>query len=127
MITRDQLLYNFRLAQLRLEAAKANEMRWRMVVASTFDNVQRGTNTSADGRVKLVSKVNVNLIKDRDLIQATLTKYQAEFGADAPTGFIEWQFKLSDTAFLALDDRYQIALSDIVTITPATPTVSIVE
>jgi hypothetical protein len=127
MITRAQLLFNFRLAQIRLDAAKAIEMRWRMLVTATFDNVRIGANVSDDGAVKMIARVGVKLDDNRDKVSAAMSKIASEFPDINFNDIVDWKYTISQTGFLALPDEVQTYLSDIVTITPGTPTVSIVE
>lgn len=128
-IPRHILLFNFRLAQLRLEAAKRDEMRWRVLVAfECFADVSIGTNTSSDGLVKLIAKENISLDKDKEKVRLVINKLQNKCGAtDNLAGLFDWDWKFSETVYRQLSDNAKTILAEILTIKAATPTVSLVE
>lgn len=125
-ISRAQLLFNFKLAQLKLEQAKKDELRWRILVAQTFDTVVIGTNTSDDGLVKMIARVNVTLDKDKSKITATMCKFAKEFANELNENLITWDYKLSVPEYNNLSEAAKIALADIITITPGTPSVTLI-
>lgn len=124
-ITRAELLYNFDRAVKALARAKVIEMRWRMLVAKTFNNVCIGTNTSDDGQVKMVAKVSISLDKDKAKIQQTMYKLVTAFSDRNFDNLISWEYKLNEPEYQALPDEAKRIIGDILTIKPATPQVKL--
>lgn len=120
MITPAQLIHNWRVAAAKLKAAKAVELRWRMLIAmQLFPSVHRGTNTN--GKLKLIAKENYVLTKDNDAITIALEKLTKEFPDVAIDSLVTWGATLSASAFEALPEAAQQILADVLTIKPATP------
>lgn len=116
---------NLKLWQRRLERAKKWEMFWRMTVVTSFDEIILGTNTSEDGHVKVIAKVTVSLDKDKEKIQRVMTAFAQQFPNEITERLITWEYKLSETEYHRLSYDAKSALADILTIKPATPTVTV--
>lgn len=126
MITRNELLHNLALAQLKLANAKIEEMRWRMLVATTlFKDVNIGTNWTPEGDCKLVAKINISFSKDKELINRTLSEAGRKFPAAPLTAVFDWQYTFNESEYHALPNEAKIAVAPLLTIKPATPTVEV--
>lgn len=120
MINPAQLIHNWRVASAKLKAAKAVELRWRMLIAiELFPSVHRGTNTN--GKLKLIAKENYVLTKDNDALTIALEKLTTEFPDVSVDSLVSWGATLSASAFEALPQAAQQILADVLTIKPATP------
>jgi hypothetical protein len=124
MISNAELLHNFAIAKAKLAAAKIEELRWRMLVAlhCFSGEIKLGTNWSDDGAVKMVAKVNVSLTKDKLTIHRVMSAFATEYPQDA-SNILDWEWKLSETAYHSLPDAAKAMLGDMLIIKPATPSV----
>lgn len=128
MITRAELLHNLALAQLRLAKAKAEEIRWRMLVAlKLFPNPVIGTNWTAEKDCKMVAKVNISFNKDKTLVTETMTKAVQAFPSEAASigNAVDWEYVFKEVEYNALSDEAKKALAPLLTIKPATPTIEV--
>lgn len=126
MVSRQELLHNLALAQLKLANAKVEEMRWRMLVATTlFKDVNIGTNWTPAGDCKLVAKVNVSFSKDKELINRTVSEASKRFPDNVWSAVFDWQYTFNESEYHALPNEAKIAVAPLLTIKPATPTVEV--
>lgn len=71
MPTRQEILHNWRISKLRLDACKKSEMEWRVAACATFfPDPIIGTNTYQDGSLKLVLTETITLEKDAEKLYA---------------------------------------------------------
>jgi hypothetical protein len=124
MVSHAALIAGHRLAQLRLQLAQAEELRWRTLIAThLFPNAVVGTNTN--GNVKLAIRENLTLEKDQTKIFTTMNSVLAAFPDDAKTiaGLIETKYEIKPAVWNILSDTIKSQLASIVTSKPGLPSV----
>lgn len=127
MATDREIIHNWRIAKQRLDRAKKDEMRWRMLIAmQLFPEVELGTNWYKD-EVKLIAKENYTLDKDRDKVSAVWSKVLAECPDDAANLaiLIDWSMSLNKAVYEAMSEKAQSIFAAVLTIKEATPAVSL--
>lgn len=127
-INRAQLRFNWQRAKQRLDAAKAEEMRWRILMANEFlpIDAKLGTNYSDDGTVKIITKENVTLDKDKNRVSTFVNGVQQKHTINLSHVFF-WQWSFSESNYRDLPHDVQLDLAPILTIKAATPVVEIVK
>lgn len=125
-MTRDEKIMAWEAARKTLEAAKSAEMEMRKaIVAEVFDAEQPGTQNAELGngwKLKAVVKVNYNVDKDADKVDAVLDKLE-DWQADR---LIKWSPTLSVTEYKNLSDADRAVVDTIVTTSFASPTLELV-
>lgn len=126
MISRDQLRSNYALAKLRLDRAKEEEIRWRMLVVLEFtpETPKLGRNWSDDGTVAIIIKENITLEKNIDKVKGLINTVQNQFQYNLSAVF-GWQYTVSDAAYRLLPSDIQTALAPVLIIKAGTPSVEL--
>jgi hypothetical protein len=127
MATDRELIHNWRLAKLRLDRAKKDEMRWRTLIAiQLFPNVEIGTNWYKD-EVKLVAKENYTLHKSEEFIKSTLQSMWQEFEDERQVieELVQWKPSFKEPVYRNLTDEAKNVFAAVLTIKEAAPAVSL--
>lgn len=126
MISRAQLRFNWQRAKQQLDRWKAEELRWRVLMANEFLPTAPilGTNWSDDGTVKIICKENVSLEKDKHAVTKTVETVSRDYQINLSHVFF-WQWSFSEPSYRELPDNVKIALAPILTIKAATPVVEL--
>lgn len=125
-MTRDEKIMAWEAARKTLDAAKSAEMEMRKaIVAECFDPEHVGTQNAELGngwKLKAVVKINYNVDKDADKVDAALDKLE-DWQADR---LIKWTPTLSVTEYKQLSDADRAVIDTIVTTSFASPTLELV-
>lgn len=128
---RDALLSKWHQAVKVLEAAKATELELRnAAVKALFDGTKSGTQSIDLGngyKVKAVVKFNYSL--DKEKIDGALAKMEAmgDEGKLLASRLVKWSPSLSTTEYKELPAKYVGIIDDVLTISPGTPSLELVE
>ncbi len=118
LISRAELLHNYKRAKLALDRAKADEMAWRLLIATTlFPDPTLGAN--ADGDVILTIKENVTISATREAV-SELIAAQPAFAS-----VFDWSYKIGAGKLRELTQEQHQLIAPYITIKPATPDVKI--
>jgi hypothetical protein len=127
------LLAKWESAKEILAEAKAVEMELREIVSKTFfPKPEEGTqyiDLENGYRLKLAHKLNYNLDKDNDKINAALDKVAAcgNEGQFIAERLINWKPSLSISEYREISGPIKDAVDAVLTISPGAPTLEIVE
>lgn len=128
MISRAELIYNYKLRKAALKRAQDAEKTWRLILATTlFETVELGTNWTAERDVKLTTSVNITLTKDTDLIARTMQAAEKQFPTLNFEPLFKWEMKFVETEYNALSEVAKIAVAPMLTIKPGLPSIEIPE
>jgi hypothetical protein len=123
--SRAQLLYTYALAKARLKRAKEAEAKWRVIIATTlFDDVVIGTNWTPEHDVKLVTKLNISLVKDADIV-AVMTAACAKFPEVNFNPIFKTELKFVESEYHLLPDEAKLAVAPLLIIKPGLPTITL--
>ena len=125
---RDTLILQWRAAKSSAVAAVEKEMNLRLaIVEKTFDpDKVKGTENIELGqgwKLKAVKKQNYNLKGSQQEIVTALSGMSAEI----QKRLVKWSPKLSLTEYKLLEEKDLAAIDKVVVVTPATPTLELVE
>lgn len=123
-----ELIHNWRLSKLRLAKAKADELRWRMLIAmQCFRDPELGTNTAyCDANLKMVVKETYTLSKDNDAVEAAALSLWEKFDTERAhlSLLLKPTLDFNKAAYENLSEDAKKEFACVLTIKPATPTVT---
>lgn len=120
-----QLRTNFAIAVLRLKYAKANELRWRMLLAQTFVNPRIGVNRSADNEVVMICKETYTIDKDMNKVANVFNRLKAECPNDTIDSLVKFNPVLEKATYDALSEQAKQIFAEVLTIKPGLPSISV--